>query len=174
MNYYLILFYIFASLVVVASMYIVFTKNILHAALALLAALLGIAAIFVLFHADFVAISQIMIYIGAILVLIIFGLMFTVRGSKEGVISGNRKLFPGLLAGALILGILLYAILIFDFNSVPHLQKAAFGQTVIQHSTVSHIGMGLMTDYILPFEIAAVLLLVAVIGAAFIAGKRND
>jgi NADH:ubiquinone oxidoreductase subunit 6 (subunit J) len=166
------IFYFFAVLTVASAGYIIFTKNILHAAFSLLCTFMGIAALYVLASADFLAITQIMIYIGGVLVLLIFGIMLTHRASgQEFLHSENRNMFFGVLTGAAFFGILLYVIVKVNFSAISWISGSPL-RKVPTGSTLNMIGRNLMTDYVLPFEAGGIILLVALIGAAFIAGQE--
>jgi NADH-quinone oxidoreductase subunit J len=165
------LFWISGSLAIftaLAAIGILLTKNILYAALCLLLALLGIAGLFAVAGADFLAVSQIVIYIGGILVLLLFGIMLTIRASGQTApqTQSRQGLWGGLL-GAGLLGILTKFIL-----ETGHQYKGQIQGQGITHSTGATLGINLMTDYLLPFEVIAILLLIALIGASLIAGKR--
>jgi NADH:ubiquinone oxidoreductase subunit 6 (subunit J) len=172
MNLVQFIFYFFAVLTIASAGYIIFTKNILHAAFALLCTFIGIAALYVLASADFLAIVQIMVYIGGVLVLLIFGIMLTHRVSVQNIIpSENKNTFFGVLIGAAFFGILLYVIIKVDFSSIKWITGSSW-RNGPAGSTLHSIGENLMTDYVLPFEAAGIILLVALIGAAFIAGQE--
>jgi NADH:ubiquinone oxidoreductase subunit 6 (subunit J) len=166
-----IIFYLFAAFTIVSGVFILFTKNILYAGFALLCALLGVAAIYVFAGADFLAVAQIMIYIGGILILILFGVMLTNRSTEsKNLISANRSLFAGILSGSILLGLLITAIVKAKFSDLHWIQDALRNQKILK-TTVGTIGTNLMTDFVLPFEIAGLILIVALIGAAFIASQ---
>lgn len=165
-------FYAFSGLAVLAALFILFTKNLIYAAFALFLAFLGVAAIYVLAGADFLAVTQIMVYVGGILVLLIFGIMLT-RQAERRVDSSTpnkitvpmgRTFWGGLIGSALFL-FLSYLVLSSNFQME--------GETISSKSTIRTIGVELMTSHLLPFEIAAVLLLAALVGAAYLALNRN-
>jgi NADH:ubiquinone oxidoreductase subunit 6 (subunit J) len=164
-----IIFYSFAGLAVISALFILFTKNVLHAVLSLLAVFLGVSALFVFAGADFLAVTQLVVYVGGVLVLMLFGVMLTNRETGAAYpLSKNKYFFSGILSGLSILGILVYLIV--------KNEKLLFTEKAIQagsESTVKTLGIGLMSEYVLAFEVAGVLLLMAMIGAAFIAGKRT-
>lgn len=167
-----IIFYIFSALTLAAGLFILFSRNLIYGAFALFVAFLGVAALYVLAGADFLAVSQIMIYVGGILVLLIFGIMLTQKKEKsDDSTHHNRVEVPitrkiwGLLAGAGFFVLLVKVILASDFKMA--------GAEMTSKSTIKTIGVELMTSHLLPFEIAAVLLLVALIGAAYLALNRN-
>ena len=167
-----IIFYIFSALTLAAGLFILFSRNLIYGAFALFVAFLGVAALYVLAGADFLAVSQIMIYVGGILVLLIFGIMLTQKKDKSDDSTRHnrveapiaRKLW-GFSAGAGLFALLVKVILSSDFRMA--------GEEMSTKSTIKTIGVELMTSHLLPFEIAAILLLVALIGAAYLALNRN-
>ncbi|TAL66772.1 MAG: NADH-quinone oxidoreductase subunit J [Bacteroidetes bacterium] len=163
-----IIFYFFAVLIVASAAVVVFSKNIMYSAFALLFTFFGVAAIYVLLNADFLALTQIMIYIGGILVLIIFGVMLTTRITGVDIKSGLMgKMQIGITGAALAIltitmGVMYSNVKWFTRDSEP------------LKDTISPIGRMLLTDYLLAFEAASVLLLIAIIGAAMIARRKKN
>jgi NADH-quinone oxidoreductase subunit J len=159
-------FFFFAALTLGFGAVVVLSRNIMHAAFSLLFTFFGVAGLYVLLHADFLAITQIMIYIGGILVLIIFGVMLTTRITGVDVKSGRTgKLQLGLTAA---LSVALAAVLVKIFLSTQwHIAPA----TDVD-ATAELIGNALLTKSLIAFEAASILLLVAIVGAAFIARKK--
>jgi NADH:ubiquinone oxidoreductase subunit 6 (subunit J) len=164
----LIAFYFFVATTLGSAVAIVFSKNIFKAVLWLLVCLLAIAALFVLSFAEFVAVTQILIYAGGVLVVILFGIMFTSKIAGKPLRVENTNLFSGVITGVVVFALLSKLIL----KNIPR------GETTSQtpHS-VETIGNYLITDYSLPFEVVGVLLLIALIGAAvttsFMKSKRT-
>ncbi|KAB7729434.1 NADH-quinone oxidoreductase subunit J [Rudanella paleaurantiibacter] len=163
----------FSALALGGAVAILLTRNVLYSAFFLLLTLLGVAALFVLASADFLAVAQIMIYVGGVLVLIVFGVMLTHKADPlnrnsqrpNAVLTNHRSwLWPLVLAGGTFT--VLYQVL--TRGSFVLLNREMKYQT-----TVDTIGRQLMTEYLIPFEIAGILLLVALIGAAYLA-KPND
>lgn len=173
MNLTLIVFYFFAALTIGSALAVLITKNVLYAAFALLGALLGVAALYVLSGADFIAVTQLMIYVGGILVLLIFGVMLTNRQQESKAITGSINRFLGITGTACLFVIIYYVLRIINFAEIPWLQQAKANGQIVRESTITQIGMLLMTDFVLPFEIAGILLLMALLGAAFIAGYKK-
>lgn len=169
-----LLFYLFAALIVATALVVLFTRNVLYAAFSLIFTFLGIAAIYVLAGADFIAVTQIIVYIGGILVLMIFGVMLTNKEGGKAVRVGSHNLFWGLLTGAGMLAVLLLVILKVDYKSLDWIQHAMRQEVPTEQSGVETIGQLLMSRYVLPFELAGLLLLIALIGAAFIAKRQID
>ncbi|WP_242928507.1 NADH-quinone oxidoreductase subunit J family protein [Pontibacter vulgaris] len=167
------LFYIFAILAIVSGAYMVLTRNLLYAGFSLLIVLLSIAGIYVLLFADFIAVTQLMVYVGGVLVLILFGIMLSSRVHDKSVLSENVNTVWGtLIAGLIVVG-LSYSILKANISSLPWLQTTELNVLGDQKSTVQTIGIKLMTDFVLPFEIASLLLLIALMGAAYIATDKQ-
>lgn len=127
-----------------------------------------IAGIFVLSSADFIAIAQIMIYVGGVLVLMLFGIMLIGRNvSSPFPTSLNRNNTLGIIITIVILTLLSAMIKTIDYDTT-NIAK----QDIIQSSTVQHIGVLIMTRNIIAFEIAGVLLMVALMGATLIANRN--
>jgi NADH:ubiquinone oxidoreductase subunit 6 (subunit J) len=166
------LFYIFATLAVFSGAYMVLTRNLLYAGFSLLLTLLSVAAIYVLLFADFVAVTQLMVYVGGVLVLILFGIMLSSRVHDKSVMSENVNKGWGLTISMLALIGLAYTIWQTKFSSLHWLKSASTDVLGSQKSTVQGIGIKLMTDFVLPFEIASLLLLIALMGAAYIATDK--
>lgn len=160
-----ILFYAFEGLAALSSIALVFVRNVFHGALLVITCLLALAGIYIIAFAEFVAVTQILVYAGGILVVIIFGIMLTTKLSGKPLMIEHVYGFSGTLAGILFFALFVYFISIESFQSVP--------TAGIALKEIQTIGVGLMTDFVLPFEVAGILLLVALIGAAIIASSTN-
>ena len=151
-----IAFWILAAVTVGAALAVVVLRDVFRAALCLIFLFFMVAGIYITLQADFLAAVQILIYVGAISILIIVGIMLT-RDVWQGNPSGKLKI-PAFVVGILLLGVLVFAIMNtgWQISDVPP-----------QTPTTAAIGMKLFGDggYILPVEIAAVLLLSAILGA---------
>jgi NADH:ubiquinone oxidoreductase subunit 6 (subunit J) len=169
----LFIFYALSALIVVSAVSIIFTQNLLHAAFLLMITFIGVAGVFVLAGADFLAITQIMIYIGGILVLILFGVMMTKNKNNASENDKQNVSWLSLLLGSLFFVLLLTALKKVNFNAVAWISHAEEHKIFIHHSTIEALGINLLTEYILPFELAGIILLIALLGSAFIAGKVN-
>jgi NADH-quinone oxidoreductase subunit J len=158
-----ILFYVISALLVLSSLMVVFLRNVVHCALALVAALFLIAILFVMLHAPMVGVLQVLVYAGAIMVLFLFVIMFLNPTAPEP----RRKLWWGFgSVAALLLAASLAALL--SNGGAPADPVAA---TEIFGSPET-LGKSHFTDFVLPFEIASVLLLVAIIGAVVLAKRE--
>jgi NADH-quinone oxidoreductase subunit J len=165
MDLYTIVFYIFAAITLSAACIVVFSRNIVHAAFSLLFAFFGVAGIYVFLLADFIAITQLLIYVGGILVLILFGVMLTGRQIKVDVKTGAVQILPAVLIVAALAGTLIGIYWFTDWNVNPYLE--------IMDKTAPQIGELMLTKYLLPFEISSIVLLVALIGAVMIARREK-
>ncbi len=161
-----IIFYCFAVVVVASAAIVVFTRNIVYAAFSLLFTFFGVAGIYVLLAADFIAVTQLLVYVGGILVLILFGVMLTTRIVSVDIRSGAMQTLPATLMAGVLLGVLTYVFWSTEWNGTS--QPAA-----PPLSTAPAIGRALITTYLLPFELASVVLLVAMMGAALIARREK-
>jgi NADH:ubiquinone oxidoreductase subunit 6 (subunit J) len=157
MSLYSIIFYFFIGLAVVSGIGILLTKNLFKGALFLLICLLSIASLYLFAFAEFVAVTQTIIYAGGVVILIIFGVMLTTKMTGISLKVESRHTLPGLLVGLALLTLLIRFILP-TFENARHFE-------VIGNS-VYKTGLNMMSAYVLPFELAGLLLLVALIGAA--------
>jgi NADH-quinone oxidoreductase subunit J len=144
------------------------TRNLFHSAMALVATLFGVAALYAFLEAEFVSVSQVLIYVGAISTLITFAVMLT-RGMMFGrTAATNRQM----LAAAVIVGTLLAVLLGLIFVAPwPQDARADLGSGA---DIIGNLGLLFVNDYFVAFELLALLLLVAVSGALLLARDRND
>ncbi len=159
-----IIFYAFAILTVVSAFITVTSRNIMHAAFGLMFAFFGVATMYILLNADFLAVTQVLVYIGGILVLLLFGVMLTNKATKVDIKTGTLGTLPAAVIIAALAGTM--------FGYFWNTQWYNGGQKQPIESTAKTLGQLLMTDFLLPFEIASIVLLVAIIGAAIIARKE--
>ena len=165
MDLYTIAFYLFAFITLSAASVVVFSKNIMYSAFALLFAFFGVAGLYVLLMADFIALTQLMIYVGGILVLVLFGVMLTTRVISVDMRTGTIQTLPAVIIVAALAGTLVGVFWSTDWRILP--ASAGF------EKTAPKIGEMLLSSYLLPFEVASVILLVALVGAAMIARREK-
>lgn len=146
-------------------LYMIFSPNIVRAAYAFALSLLGLAAIYVMLHAEFMAAVQIMVYAGGVIVLLIFGIMITKRNKTMEVSTRHRNVAAGSVCAALLFGLMARWIL--GSGLIWEGEKTNVDQ-------VRAIGVAFLTEYILSFEIIAFLLLTTLVGAAFLAKKMDS
>jgi NADH-quinone oxidoreductase subunit J len=159
----LVVFYLFALAAVVGAAGVPMSKNIFWSAMGLLSALVGVGGLYVLLAADFLAVTQLLVYIGGVLVLIIFAVMLTSQ-IKEIEISNQNV---GLAAGAVLF--------VLTGTLLSYVAIWAPWKTVLRpesHETSAAIGNGLLGPWLLPFEVASVVLLATLIGAIVVARKE--
>ena len=158
-----LIFYLLATLLVIASLMVVFLRNVVHCAMALVTALLLISVLFVTLHAPMLGVLQVMVYAGAIMVLFLFVIMFL----NPAALEQQRGLWWGFgtILGLMLAGALVPLVATNDLPADPVAATELFGSPEM-------LAKSLFNDYVLPFEIASVLLLVAIIGAVVLA-KRD-
>ena len=167
----LIVFYIFAFFSVFGALGVLFLRNPIHCALSLVGTFFCLGVIYVILNAEFVAVIQVLIYAGAIMVLFLFVLMLL--SSKDSGKEHKKFSVGKVLAVFISLGILVQISYIFNAKKLILGPKGDYPIEVIEEiGSIALIGRLLFTDYILAFEIIAILLLVAVIGAVVIAKRR--
>ncbi len=159
----IVLFLGIFMLISASAFMVVTSPNLVHSAVSLLFTLFGVAAIYIYLYADFIAATQIVIYVGGILVLIIFGVMLTNKIDNATIDSKTHNKIPGLIFSSVLLIMQFYII----FNT-----KWNINENPIKDSTIKDIGNLLLTKYLLPFEVVSVLLLAALIGAAMLSRKK--
>ncbi|MEO9474907.1 MAG: NADH-quinone oxidoreductase subunit J [Cyclobacteriaceae bacterium] len=159
-----VLFFGFGAMVVIPLIYMIFTRNIIRAVFAFTISLLGLAAIYVLLNADLMAVVQILIYAGGIVVLLIFGVMLTKRTSEAGVYTDHHQVVIG---SFVFIGMLVF--LVTGILQAGQVKSAG----VEVENQIAQVGVLYLTDHLVAFELVAFLLLVALVGAAFLA-KKSD
>lgn len=159
------IFYGVAAAVLGSALYVVVGKNLVHSAFALVAAFFGVAVFYVYLGADFLAGAQVLIYVGGILTLLLFGVMLTNRIYNLNLRSGAIQVVPGALSAGLVFALLVWIIQSVDWGAMDAGDPGP---------TSESIGRLLVGDYLLPFEIASVLLLIALMGAAMLVRRRGS
>ena len=160
-----IVFAILAVVTVGGAVLVAFTPRVIHAAFSLLFTFMGVAGLYVLLAADFLAVAQVIIYVGGILVLILFGVMLTQR--IYDVRLRVQRIQP-VLGGATALGVLALLLAVIFRTEWPVVAPPP------PAPTTAPIGAAFMKQYVFPFEFASVVLLVALIGAALIARRPGS
>ncbi len=155
-----------AAFVVLMALLVAVTRNLFHNALALVGTLFGVAALYALMEAEFVAVSQILVYIGAISTLITFAIMLT-RGMMYGQTSrNNRQMLAAAITAALLFSVLLGLVFNIPWPESP--EPVLDGQAIIAELGVLFVG-----EYFVAFLLLALLLLVALGGALLLARDRK-
>ena len=163
-----ILFIVFAVIAVVCAFNLILQKHPISSALSLIGVMGSLAVLYLLLGAEFIAMAQMIVYGGAVMVLFVFVIMLLNAGAEKT--SGKSWFaqiagFPLLLAFIAVIGFLIRGVL-------PSLETVQFGSWV--GGTAQHVGRMLFTQYLLPFEVISVLILVAILGAVVLARKEFD
>ena len=156
-------FYLIALITVGSALMVAFSRNIIYSAFSLLGTFAGVAGLYVFLGADFVAAVQLLIYVGGILILIIFAVMLTHRITDVEITNRTAGRVPGLI----VVGVFL--ILLVD--TVRHTPWVKVEEIVYQ-PTIAKIGDLFLDHYLLPFELASLVLLAALIGAVVLSRKE--
>jgi NADH:ubiquinone oxidoreductase subunit 6 (subunit J) len=156
------MFYFFETLAALSAIGLALVRNVFHGALLLIVCLLALAGIYVLAFAEFIAVTQILIYAGGILVIILFGIMLTTKISEKPMEVDHIFTTAGTLVASGCFFLLIYILSKESFlkHSVPD---------TTQLKNINSIGIALLSKYMLPFEIAGLLLLIALVGASVMA-----
>lgn len=160
-----LVFWIVAGITIIAALAVVNLTNLIHSALWLVVAFVGVAITYLILEAEFLAAVQIIVYAGAIAILIVFGVMLTRRGDiRESNLFNNYRVAGGLVS----LGLM--AIIV----SMVVKTQWALEMAAVPDNGVGRLAHSLLGQFVIPFEIAAVLLLVALVGAIIIAKEVRD
>ncbi len=161
-------FYLFAFLVIAMFSITVFTNNALYALSSLAAGMIFISAFFFILDADFLGVVQIIVYTGAVMALYAFGMMFfdTISEVKESVTNPKLTFLLSGLAALLVVFIFVAPLIGANVEALYPVHP--------EYGNAQDVGLVLFTKYLVPFEVAAVMLLVAMIGGIILAGKKMD
>lgn len=160
-------FYLLAFVIVASAIMVVSLKNIFHCALALIVCLFAVAGIYILLHAEFLAAAQVLIYVGAVAILMIFAIMLTSQLTNRKIKQVNKYALTSLLTVLLFVWGTFYLLRETGATAWKTAAKALPVENVLT------VGKLLMTQYMLPFEVVSILLLAALIGAIALArGER--
>jgi len=177
-------FYMLAGMSVCSALMIVFSKNVVQSIFLLVVVFIGIAGIYMISGAEFVGVTQILVYVGGILILLMFGIMLTNRMDGQELTTGHKRLIPAVIIGGALIFILTSTVLknserfktdswtIYPPLSAESMKNFKFPES--EMTNTQSIGINLMTDQVLALEITAVLLLVALVGAAYLVGTKTE
>ena len=161
-----LIFYLFALLTIGSAVVVVTIRNIVYAAFSLMVTLFSVAGLYVFLQADFLAATQVIVYVGGILVLILFGVMMT-----SGTLDLTLQLERGQVFWGGVVSLIIFALLLSVITNTPQWENVDIGAS--QEPTTRKIGEMIMKEeFLLPFEIVSILLLVALIGAALISRRE--
>lgn len=158
-----IAFYILAAITLGSGAVVALSRNIVHSAFSLLGTFLGVAGLYVLLSADFMAAAQLLVYVGGVMVLILFAVMLTNRIGEVELTNTSTGILPGLLLCGAIAALLAYTVATTSWQTVAE---------PVYRSTAALLGEAFLRQYLLPFEVLSVLLLAVLIGAVVVATKE--
>lgn len=164
----LIVFYFFASLAILAAIGVVAVRSAVYSALSLAVVFVSLAALYVLLSAPFIAAAQVMIYAGAILILFVFVIMMLSPGIDQGAGALKRQRPLAIVFG---LALVVELIVVLGIAVLPPARGMFSPKTIAEIGSTQAVGALLFTDFLLPFEITSLLLLVAIVGVIVLAKK---
>ena len=165
MSYEEVIFYFVAAVTVLGALGVVLARNVVHSALFLIVALMAVAAVFILLSAEFLAIVQVLIYGGAVTILILFAMMLTRVRDMPGALDGPQRPFAAVAAAAFLVISILAVVSAEWPGETEEITVIAF----------SDLGDKLFRNWAAPFEVASLVLLVALIGAIILArGEEGE
>ena len=163
-----IVFYGLAALILATGAIATFHRNVFKAACALFFTFLGLAGLFAMLGADFLAVTQVVVYVGGILTLVLFGVLLSSPFTTLLKLDTRATYTMAGVAGVLLFAVLAWAMFAASWPLLP-------AETAAQSApTTNDIGQLLLGKYLLPFEISSITLLIALIGAAYIVRRRDD
>jgi NADH:ubiquinone oxidoreductase subunit 6 (subunit J) len=175
-----VLFYLMGFIVLASALFVAASKSLVRSVFMFFVTLLGLAGLYVLALADFIAITQIVIYVGGILVLILFAFMLSGKETLANLEQQKVRFMSISKLPALLLAILFFIVMInilfkTDINNLLWVKAAVVQKNVVTpgDATVNNIGINLMTRYLLPFEAMSILLMMALVGAAHLSRKEK-
>ncbi len=158
-----IIFLLVSAVTLGAAILVVSARNVLHSAVLLALSFFGVAILYVLLDAPYLAAAQVLVYIGAISVLIIFAIMLSRKVAARDLVQRNEQWLVALVTAVLLFGVIVYSLL----QAAWPVAREALGVDAI-----GGLGQAFMAEFALPFEVVSVVLLVALVGAIIIARER--
>ena len=174
------LFYLMGFIALASALFVAGSKNLVRSVFMFFVTLMALAGLYVLALADFIAITQIVIYVGGILVLILFAFMLSGKETLANLQQQENRFISIGKVPALLLAVLFFIVMInilfkTDINNLTWVNKAIAQKNTFRpnDATVNNIGINLMTKYLLPFEAISILLMMALVGAAHLSRKER-
>ena len=162
-----VIFYVLASVALSSAVMVIWSRNPVHSAIYLVLTFLSVAGVYVLLQAEFVAAVQVLVYAGGIMVLFLFVIMLV--NLKDAI--GARVRLHATVSGTI--GLAVVALILFVYSRGRIVSQVAGASVLRQGGNMQSLGEALYSDYLLPFEVASVLLLVAMIGAIVLARQKS-
>ncbi|MET3980881.1 NADH:ubiquinone oxidoreductase subunit 6 (subunit J) [Mucilaginibacter sp. UYP25] len=174
-----VMFYLMAFVTLGSALVVAAGKNLVRSIFMFFVTLFGLAGLYVIALADFVAVTQIVIYVGGVLVLILFAFMLSGKDALATAEQQKTKFIslhnlPAFILAALFLVVMLNVVFKADINNLPWIKTAIVTKNIVpvNGTGINDIGVSLMTRYLLPFEVISVLLMIALVGAAHLSRKE--
>lgn len=162
-----IVFYVLASIAVVSALLVIGNRNVMHSAIYLVLTFLAVAGVYVLLTAEFVAVVQVLVYAGGIVILFLFLIMLV---NLREALAGRRVRLHALGSGIVVILVVGQILFVYARGELDTI--AAGASALTEGGNLQAVGLVLYRDYVLPFEIVSVLLLVAMIGAIVLARQK--
>ncbi len=175
-----IMFYVMGFIALASALFVAASKSLVRSVFMFFVTLMALAGLYVLALADFIAITQIVIYVGGILVLMLFAFMLSGRETLAHLQQQDNRFVNISKLPALLLAVLFFIVMInilfkTDINNLSWVKNSLMQKNTFapNEETVNNIGVNLMTTYLLPFEVISILLMMALVGAAHISRKEK-
>ena len=175
-----ILFYLMGFITLASAVFVAASKNLVRSVFMFFVTLLALAGLYVLALADFIAITQIVVYVGGILVLILFAFMLSGKETLANLQQQNNRFISISKLPALLLAVLFFIVMVnmifkLDADNLIWIKKAVERKQTVNPAsgTVNNIGINLISTYLLPFEAISILLMMALVGAAHLSRKER-
>ncbi|MBK0382813.1 NADH-quinone oxidoreductase subunit J [Pedobacter sp. SD-b] len=174
-----VIFYVLAFIALASGAYVVLSRHLVRSVFMFFVTLFSVAGLYVFALADFVALTQVVIYVGGVLVLLLFAFLLSSKESLEGMekipsglLSANR--LPAALIAIAFMFLLGYVLFQIDFENLDWITsaKANGNMILVSDNTIRNIGINLMSKYLLPLEMISILLMMVLVGAANIARRQ--
>ncbi len=162
-----IFFYVIAVAMAVSAIRVVTVKNVVHAAMYLVVVLSGVAAQYILLASEFIAATQVLVYVGAIIVLVLFGVMLTRAKLGQDVNLTNDYWWVGAITSIMVFAVMAYALI--DYYGSGAIDQAKASTQLVDNT--GQVSDAIFSTYVVPFEAISVLLLAALVGAIVLARK---
>ncbi len=159
-------FWVLSFIILVSGFMVVSLKNVFHCALFLILCLFSVAGIFILLEAEFLAAAQVLIYVGAVAILMLFSIMLTTNLANKKISQSNHNVTVSVFVSVVFA---LTSILLISNTDVWRYQEKD-----LSDGTIMALGKSLMTQFVLPFEVVSILLLAAMIGAIVLARRESS
>jgi NADH:ubiquinone oxidoreductase subunit 6 (subunit J) len=169
-----IMFYVMAAIALGSALYVAASGNLIRSIFMFFITLFALAGLYVLSLADFVAVTQVVVYVGGILVLIMFAFMLSGRENLEGIKQQKNRLLSVSKLPAILLAAAFFVVLANIFLKARSDDSGWIRQAIAEQNVMTPQNISINTNYLLPFEAISILLLMALVGAAHLSRKEDS